>query len=310
MTASVSIRTAGGETLADGKVLHFSFKKDMYTPYTVLSAKVRAVRSSYSGAAEASLILDGRVVHHGLIDSIRWEKAAGEQFMNVSSRGFTSLLTQNQIEPGLKMNISFNDLMDGYYTLPYVTHEDNSDNSSYIYVCPNTSMWDAVSNLSYKLLGTYPFIKGTNTVRISPASAPESFDLRSKSLLTEGTELVNKHLASGYHMANMGGSYGEFDLIDTDAAALNIVRHKYFDLDMRFLYAPQQALVYRDKYDFRGQKRIFCSYSGYEGEDLSDIVSFGSVSGERIGSVSVRGGSGGIVTEIGVYTDKFPKTLP
>jgi hypothetical protein len=75
---------------------------------------------------------------------------------------------------------------------------------------------------------------------------------------------------------------------------------------MRFLYDPQQALVYRDKYDFRGREREFCSYSGYHGEDLCDLVSFGSVNRQHIGSVDVRGSSRGIFTEVGVYTDKFP----
>ena len=74
---------------------------------------------------------------------------------------------------------------------------------------------------------------------------------------------------------------------------------------MRFLYSPQQALVYRDKYEFRGRERVFCSYSGYRGEDLNDLVSFGDISAERIGSVAVKGSSKGIFTEVGVYRDKF-----
>ena len=142
---------------------------------------------------------------------------------------------------------------------------------------------------------------------ISSASSPAVFDLRGEKLLSIGTELTDSRLASGYHMANMGGTYGEFDLADSDTEALKIVRHKYFDLDMRFLYDPPEALAYRDKYDFRGQKRLFCSYAGYNGEDLSDIVSFGSVTSERVGSVNISGSSRGVVTEIGVYRDKFPR---
>lgn len=307
MTASVIIKAADGTSLAEGKVLSFVFDKDLYTPYTTLRARVRAVRNSYEDAAEVILLINGNMIHHGLVDNIRWERADGEMFMNVSSRGFTSLLTQNQIEPGLKSHMSFNALMENFYSLPYVTHEDNSDDSSYIYVRPNTSMWDAASNLAYKLLGTYPYIRGTNKVMISSAVSPAVFDLRGEKLLSIGTELTDSRLASGYHMANMGGTYGEFDLADTDAEALKIVRHKYFDLDMRFLYDPPEALAYRDKYDFRGQKRLFCSYAGYRGEDLSDLVSFGSVSSERVGSVSIRGTGRGVVTEIGVYRDKFPR---
>lgn len=306
MTAVLSIKNKDGTLISEEKVLAFSFRKDIYTPYTSLSARVRAEHSGFDDAAEVMLAIDSKLIHHGLIDSLKTEKAGGEYFLSVTSRGFTSLLCQNQIEPGLKMNISFNMLMDNFYTLPYVTHENNADDSSYIYVRPNTSMWDAASNLAYKLLGTYPYIRGTNTVMISPFPAPEVFDFTGSELISYGKELSCSHIASDYHMADINGNYGTFDLTNPDAAALKIVRHKYFDLDMRFLYDPQQALYFRDKFDFRGHKMLYCSYSGYCGEDLYDVVSFNGVSSERIGSIDIRGSSKGILTETGVYRDKFP----
>ena len=309
MTAVLTVKNGSGIVTAEERVLDLSFRKDVYIPYTELSARVEAETGSFDGAAEVLLSLDGSTVHHGLIDSLKWEKKGGRSLARIGSRGFTSLLCQNQIEPGLKMNISFNSLMDDYYTLPYVEHEYNSDDSSYIYVRPNTSMWDAAANLSYKLLGTYPYIKGTNRVMISPAAAQTVFDLSSMEKVSEGTELLYSRLASDYHMADMGGNYGTFDLNDPDVSAKRIVRHKYFDLDMRFLYSPQQALVYRDKFDSRGIVRRYCSYSGYCGEDLCDLVSFGSITAQPVGSVTIRGSSRGIITETGVYTDKFPHSL-
>ena len=305
MTAAIGIRSSSGTLFTERNVLSFSFSKELYTPYSTLTAHICASALSYGDAAEVLLLIDGNTVHHGLIDSIKCERKNGCRFVSISSRSFTSLLCQNQIEPGLKMNISFNMLMEDYYTLPYVTHENDSDTSSYIYVRPNTSMWDAAANLTYKRRGTYPYIRGTNTVMMSPVSSPSSFDLSSEKLISAGTEMINSRLASDYHMADIDGNYGTFDLTDSDAAPLKIVRHKYFDLDMRFLYSPQQALVYRDKYEFRGRERVFCSYSGYRGEDLNDLVSFGDISAERIGSVAVKGSSKGIFTEVGVYRDKF-----
>ena len=305
MTAAIGIRSSSGALFTERNVLSFSFSKELYTPYSTLTARICTSALSYDDAAEVLLLLDGNTVHHGLIDSIKCEQKNGCRFVSISSRSFTSLLCQNQIEPGLKMNISFNMLMEDYYTLPYVTHENDSDTSSYIYVRPNTSMWDAAANLTYKRRGTYPYIRGTNTVMMSPVLSPSSFDLNGEKFISSGTEVINSRLASDYHMADIDGNYGSFDLTDSDAAPLKIVRHKYFDLDMRFLYSPQQALVYRDKYDFRGRKMIFCSYSGYHGEDLNDLVSFGSISGERIGYVSVNGSSKGVFTEVGVYRDKF-----
>ncbi len=309
MTAVLTVKTASGTVIAEENILSFSFTKDIYTPYTSLSARIRADNSSFDNAAEVQLSIDGHMIHHGLIDDLKWERISGTDFLYVRSRGFSSLLTQNQIEPGLQMNVSFNMLMEDFYTLPYVTHENNSDNSSYIYVRPNTSMWDAAANLAYKLLGTYPYIRGTNTVMISPFPTPESFDLSSVPLLSSGSEISGIHLASHYHMADINGNYGTFELSDQDVINMKIIRHKFFDLDMRFLYAPQQALTFRDKFDFRGCKKTFCSYSGYLGEDIYDLVSFGAVSAAPIGSVSITGSSKGIFTEIGVYTDKFPHTL-
>lgn len=306
MSVRITVTTKNGVQYAEENVMSFSFHKDIYTPYTSLSARIRAKRSSYTDGAEVSLIINGDIVHHGLVDSLKWEKKGGADFLVIKSRGFTSLLTQNQIEPGLKLNMSFNALMDNFYTLPYVTHENNADDSSYIYVKPNTSMWDAAANLAYKLLGTYPYVRGANMVMISQYPTPDSFDLSGEKLIASGSELMYSRLASDYHMADINGDYGTFDLTDSDVTALKIVRHKYFDLDMRFLYSPPQALIYRDKYDFRGEERVYCSYSGYQGEDIGDIVSFGSITAERIGAVSINGSSRGIFTEVSVYRDKFP----
>ena len=308
MTTEMIIKNKNNSFIVERDILSFGFSKDIYTPYTSFSARVAPYFSSFEDAAEISFVLNGKTIHHGLIDDIKWENSGGKQFLNVRSRGFSSLLTQNQIEPGLKMNISFNMLMDDYYTLPYVSHESNSDNSRYIYVRPNTSMWDAAANLAYKLLGTYPYIRDTNTVMITPFQSPVSFDLTSEPLLSVGSEISGIHLVSNYHMADASGDYGTFELGDTDVMDMKIIRHKFFELDMRFLYDPQQALVFRDKFDNRGCKKTFCSYSGYKGEDLYDLVTFGDISASPIGSIFINGNSNGIFTEIGVYTDKFPHT--
>lgn len=229
----------------------------------------------------------------------------GKQITTLTSRGFTSLLCQNQIEPGMKTGVSINSLMDGLYSLPYVEHEDNSDTSNYIFVKNNSTMWDALANLSYKLCGTYPYIRGTNTVRITPMSTPKSYTYSTSDLLTMGEEFTFRRLISDFHMADINGDHGTYSLSDSDVSARGIVRHKYFELDRQFLYDPQQALEYRDKYAYRGFKRSFCSYRGYNGEELSDIVTFGKIKSARIGCVEITGSQKGVITEISTYNDKF-----
>lgn len=307
--AYLKIRNTDGSEFNEPELLSFNFRKDAYTPYTTLSARAVTAESLFSSAAEVMLYVGGILVHHGLIDSLTAETSSGITVTSLSSRGFTSLLCQNQIEPGLKPDISLNSLMDSYYALPYVTHENNSDASNYIYVKNHSTMWDGVANLSYKLFGTYPYIRGTNCVRVTPVSQPGSFVYTAPELLATGSAISSKRLASHFHMADLNGNYGTYDLADNDVIAQKIIRHQYFDLDMQFLRTPPDALDYRDKYCARGWKRLFCRYTGYNGEDLSDLVTFGSVTLERICAVSITGTGGGITTELSVYRDKFPKEL-
>lgn len=308
MTVSMTVVKTDGTHIPAESVLSFTFKKDAYIPYTTLNARAAVRAEGLADAAEILFTANGRLIHHGLIDKLRYEKSRGVYMLSVSSRGFTSLLCQNQIAPGLKTGISFNALMDGFCHMPYVEHEDNSYDGSYIYVRANTSMWDAAANLSYKLCGSYPYIRGTNKVMMNQVPDPASFSVDSGSIITLGSELAFSRLTSNFHMANMGGDYSEYELNDEDVLARKIVRHKYFELDMRFLRDNEMATEYRDRFDSRGWKRLYCSYSGYNGEDLSDRISFGEVSAERIGSLEIRGSSKGIITETGVYRDKFPRS--
>lgn len=305
MNVSITLKTLDGGSVTSDSVLAFSFRKDAYLAYTTLNAGFVISGGDASRFTEVSLSVDGHTLHHGLIDSLRITRSGGCNTAVISSRGFTSLLCQNQLEPGIKFGISINNLMDSFYPFPYVTHEDNPDTSSYIYVEKNTTMWENIVNLTFKLSRGYPYIRGTNCVRITPVPEPESFSYSADELLSTGSSLVSRRLISHFHMADLSGKYGTYDYEDADAAASKIIRHKYFDLDMQFLRNPEMAPVYHGMVASRGRNRIFCSYSGYNGEDLSDLISFGDVSSERISSVSVKGSSSGVQTELSVYHDKF-----
>lgn len=289
-----------------GKILSFSFRKDTYQSYTSFSAKFYGDIPVPENVSEILFSIDGRVIHHGLADNISVTTSVGGSLVSVSSRSFTSLLIQNQIETGLKTNISINDLMNSFYTLPYVTHEDSSE-KSYIYVKGNSNMWDGIVNLTYKIHGTYPYIRGTNCIRMTAVENPSSFEYLDSQIISRGIATAEKKLMSNFHMSNLSGDFGEFELSDNDVISHNIVRHRFFELDRQFLYSPQQALEYRSKYASRGRRKIFCTYSGYNGEDLSDLATFGTVQNGRIGSLTVSGSSSGIITEIGIYRDKFPQ---
>ena len=305
MTASITVKKIDGTLISEERILSFRFRKNSYLPYTLLNAQLHAEYADFENSAEIFFYIDQKLVHHGLIDSLKVTCSGGGRIVSLVSRGFTSLLCQNQIEPGLKPSITFNQLMDGYYTLPYITHEDNSGQTGYIFVSGKTTMWDGIANLSYKFYGTYPYIRGTNCVRITPEGNPATFSYNDEELLCMGFSMNGRRIMSHYHMADMSGDYGQYEYENPEAAAYGIVRHKYSELDKEFLYEPENALVFYDKLASRSQKVFFCRYSGYNGEDLSDILSFGSIHSERIEGIEITGSAKGIFTELNVYHDKF-----
>lgn len=306
MNISVILKSTDGSEMTFDKILSFAFRKDYYQSYTSFGAKFYGDISAPENVSEVLLIIDDKTVHHGLADNISVTVSVNGSIVSVSSRSFTSLLIQNQIETGLKTGISINDLMSSFYTLPYVTHEDSSV-KSYIYVKSNSNMWDGIVNLTYKIHGTYPYIRGTNQIRMTPVENPSVFEYSDNQIISRGISTAERKLMSHFHMSNLNGDFGEFELADNDVISHNTVRHRFFELDRQFLYQPQQALEYRSKYASRGRKKIFCTYSGYNGEDLSDLATFGTVQNKRIGALTITGSSSGIITEIGVYKDKFPE---
>jgi hypothetical protein len=251
------------------------------------------------------LYIGDKLVHHGLIDNLEMTNSGDKRIVTLSSRGFTSLLCQNQIQPGLITGISVNDLMDSYYELPYVTHEDNSDQSNYIYIKNHSTMWDGIVNLSYKLTGIYPYISGTNCVRITEDENPPEFRYSDSQLAESGLAYNYKRMISHFNMADINGEYGTYTLEDSIVTNRKIIRHNVFELDKQFLYDPQQALEYRDKFAKRGNFRYFCRYSGYNGEDLCDKISFGYALNKRVCRIEISGDSSGITTELSVYYDGF-----
>lgn len=306
MNISILLRNTDGSEMYFGNILSFTFRKDAYQSYTSFGAKFYGDISEPENISEVILIINNRTVHHGLADNISVTTSVGGSLVSVSSRSFTSLLIQNQIESGLKTDISINDLINSFYTLPYVTHEDSSE-KSYIYIKNNSNMWDGIVNLTYKIYGTYPYIRESNKIMMTPAENPSVFEYSDDEIISRGIATSERKLMSHFHMSNMSGDFGEFELSDNDVISHNIVRHRFFELDRQFLYKPQQALEYRSKYASRGRRKIFCTYSGYNGEDLSDLATFGTVQNKRISTITITGSSSGIITEIGVYKDKFPE---
>lgn len=292
------------------KILNFKFTKDAYIPYTQVSAVLSTETTTFTpfgSPSEYSYVIfyvDSYPVHHGIIDLFRITTENGMTKGILKSRGFTSLLLDNQLKPGLYTNISINKLIKDYYTLPNVTNE-TSTSENYIFVKNGSSMWDALVSLSYKIHGTYPHIKGQNKVMLSHGTPEKSLVFDDDTLLNYGSEMNTIRLVSDFHMLDIDDTYNNFNYNNPETAEKQIVRNRYFDLDRRFLYEPEEALHFRDAVAMRGWKRNFCTYSGYKREDLFDTVSFGNIQNQPIKSIKITGDINGIQTELSVYEDKF-----
>ncbi|SEL10727.1 hypothetical protein SAMN02910353_01905 [Ruminococcus sp. YRD2003] len=302
MTATLSIKSPNASDTIF-KVLSFSFTKDAYTPFTRLTAVFEAHTAVPETAQLAWFYVNGNFIHQGFIDTFRITEEGGFRRGIITSRGFTAQYLQNQLEPGLYTNMSLNDLMDEYMQLPYVTHED-CGTSSYIFVKNGSTQWDGIVNIAFKVYGKHPYIRGTNCVMVNRDSSANTFAYDEASLLSRGSERDTRGLVYFWSMENMQEEYGDYTLTDSDAYDSYIRRCRYFELDRRFLYEPQRAPEFRDKMAARGWKRSFFSYSGYRGEDLFDSAQAGGVTRD-ITSVRITGGKNGIITEIGMYSDKF-----
>ncbi len=304
MIAILRLYRPDGTFFNTGEVYEFSFVKESYTPYSYFTVTFDADDCPEGEYTGARFNVNYHNISSGIIDTLKIVTEGGKKIGRVSSRSYTSLLLENQLPPGMYSRLSINSLVDNYFSIPNIAHESNSE-ESYIFVKKGSSMWDGVVNLSYKLTGRYPYIRSENMIMISDPAEPLSFTFADEDIINVGSEMDTRRLVSSFHMADIEGNYGTYDLTNPDAATRNIVRNRYFELDRRFLYDPLQGCQFRDSIAKREFKRKFFLYSGYEGEDLGDRVTFSGIENGRISAVRITGGRSGIFTEISVYSDSF-----
>ncbi len=287
-----------GTELKPDNLMSFSFEKDAYTPYTRFSAE-------FSGSSDdlpqdccgVRLRIDGKTVHFGIADTYRITRSNNYRSGFISSRGYTSMLTENQIPPGLYSEMTIDKLFSSFCSLPNITHESNYE-SSYIYVKSGSSMWDGIANLSFKLYGRYPYISGSNNVMMSLPESPEILDIESTRIFEYGSITDTRRVVSNFHMQDIEGNYGAYDLSESEAVNRSIVRHRYFDLDRRFLNDPGLACEYRNMLAKSGLKRRFLTYGKYGGEDLYDHVTGGGITDKPILGIRITGNARGIFTRL------------
>lgn len=298
MICQMNFVKSDGTEARPNYIMSFTFDKDAYTPYTRFSAEFVNRNDPFPDDCYAvKLYLGGKLIHFGMADTYRITKTDNCRRGTISSRGYTSMLTENQIPPGLYTGMTINKLFNSFCALPNVSHESNYE-SSYIYVRNGSTMWDGITNLGYKLYGRYPYIRGANNVAISLPESPKSLELERPEIFEYGSFVDTRKLASDFHMKDMDGSYKTYTLREAESVNRDIVRYRYFDLDQRFLNDPDMACEYRNMLAKSGLRRRFLTYHEYKGEDLYDHVTGGNITDKAILGIRITGSSKGIFTRL------------
>jgi hypothetical protein len=305
-TAILTVKCLDGTDYPFSTGLNFYFVKDFYTPYTLLKATFANESNLCFEPIKISLSVNGITIHEGIADSVDFRQKCGQKLISVTSKGFTSMLCQNQMTPGLITDISLNGLFANYYTIPGISHVSDNTQANYIYCKEGSSMWDAAENLCSKLYGRYPYIRGTNAVTFSAPSSPTLFTVPSDKEISCGQVYDYTKIVSHFHMQDINGTYNTYNSTNTPAVNRNIVRHKQIALDRQHLDNPDLSLVHKTKYSMRGYNGKYIEYSGYLGEDLCDTLSCSLFPpGESVSSIRIAGGRGEIITKTSVYYDSY-----
>lgn len=299
----LSIKRLGETSFTDySSIFTFSFLKERYTPFTLL--RIRAVYDcDNADIADVKLTVNGKLIHHGILDYCVVEKTFGRRIISIVSRGFTSLLGQNELAPGVKTQLSLIGLMTSLPAIRNVTWEQNNNTARIVYVKEHSSQWDAVVNTCLAVYHTHPYIAGTNELRFtSPAVSSVSHNGK---IICVGNGADYTRLISAMHMKDSSGTYNSYNYTDGFAAARGIVREKYIEFDKQWLAESTFGLNYKLNYAERGSRYEYLRYKGYDGEDICRNVDISPSRTLTLSKLEISGDSKGITTTNTFYHDKY-----
>lgn len=298
------LRIRTGSTYHDAPAcLGLTLEREIYTPYDTLSGIFLTEEDADDCAAtQLELYWNGSCIFLGIADRVEKYRQNGIWLLRVQSRTFTSLLTQNELEPGLHTNLTLQSLISGFYTIPHVTAESNPG-TGYIYVKDGTSLWDCVGVFVYKLANRYPFVRN-NEVRFT--LEPDAAVHVPPQVVRAGTVLDSTRMFSHIHMEDTDGNPNVYQEENLAARPLQIVRHRQIGFDRQFVMNPGYALTYRNSFSCRGVRARFVTYAGFANEQLGEKVSCGQLLQEAaICRVRLSFGAQGLRTSLWAYEDGF-----
>lgn len=280
------------------KIINFNFKKDYYVPYTNMSANC-VTDDEFDDVAEAELVIDGKILHRGLIDGLKTYFNNGHRCMSFKSRGKSVLLLSNELSEGILSGASLPLIM-GKKNIQGVNFESYNTSTNYIYVSEHASMWEALTNTCLKLKGGFPYIKGANTVCFTK-DIPKQISLQNIIATGEGSDF-SKAISTVY-MKDLEDKYSIFKT-DSQVTAMGIVREKYLPLDRQWLADSDTGLKYRINFALRGSQYRYLTYRGYKGEDILDRIS-NLTSDNQISRIDICYTKSDLKTTIYFYKDRY-----
>ncbi len=257
-------------TYSFSDIISFKVEKEYFTPYT--KADVVFISDTVSTQyKDITIYANNFPVHYGLIDELEYCEKSDKATVKISSKSFTSLLTQNQPVPGMMYSVSLDSLMQSFIDIPNISYENNDTVQNYIFLKENADLWDAIVNISYKINGIYPYVRNSNEIRISENANPVNFEKPSELILSCGISLDYTKMVSDYHMQDIEGNYDIYSLKNPEAVLRNIVRHKQIPLDRQYLNDPQQSMKNKLLYSMRGHHSEYFEYSGYRNKSFLNL---------------------------------------
>lgn len=300
------VKCTGGTLIPLSHCIDFHFQKEYYTPFTTLSGTF-ITSKKIENVIDVTLMVNNSLIHKGIIDSFTFKETNSFSTISFTSRGYSSMLSQNEITPGLVTAVSLNNIMTRFFPIPNVTYEDISVTSNYIFIKDHATIWDGICNLCLKQRSIYPYIYGPNKIMFSKPTAPKNLTFTKKSgkIISFENSCEYGKILSDIHMRDANGEYNVYNKTDTDAANCGIVRHKHILLDRQWLDDPQKGLGFKFNFSMRGFKSESITYLGYYGEDINDLVSFNGIIERRISRLDLKGNSKGIITKLTCYFDRY-----
>lgn len=299
-------RASGAASLYFSRTAGFSFVKERYTPYTLLSG-IFIGRCVPAEVTAVKLYIGSKIIHHGTADSVVCEYSRGAWRIRLRSLGFSMLLGQNMAEPGIISQPDLTAVIGKAAGAYAVSCQGSTKKVNYVYIKDTSTVWEAACIYAAKAYSTYPYIRGTNSVYCT-ALSPKTRDYSEKKIVSYSAGVKLTGLISHAHTQDAAG---EWNISKTNSFATerHIIKHKYYARDNEWAYDPQAGLSYHIGAGDRGRQYGRLKYAGAELEELLDKANFTAeglnLTAAEVDRIEMTCSPKGLFTELSFYNDLY-----